>query len=53
MLLLLRKDICGVKAFYNYFYEGISNDTIRHCNNDYTPSTILVWKCFDKLLNEL
>ena len=53
ILQLSRKDIYGVKAFYNYFYEGISNGTILHGNNAYTSGTILVWKSFDKLLNEL
>ncbi len=36
-----------VIGFYDYFFAGISDGSIRHGNNsDYTPGTIQVWKSF-------
>ena len=42
-----------VIRFYDYFFAGISEGTIRHGNNSaYTSGTILVWKNFGEFLKE-
>lgn len=41
-----------VKAFYDYFFKGISDGTIRHGNNAaYSQGSIVVWKGFGRFLN--
>ena len=43
----------NVKAFYVYFFNGITNGTIRHGNNaKYSDGSIQIWKNFGKSLNE-
>ena len=40
-----------VLGFYDYFYAGISDGSIRHGNNsDYSPGTVVVWKAFGENL---
>ena len=42
-----------VIGFYDYFFAGISDGSIRHGNNsDYTPGTIQVWKSFGRHLRD-
>lgn len=42
-----------VIGFYDYFFAGISDGSIRHGNNsDYTPGTIQVWKSFGNHLRD-
>ena len=42
-----------VLGFFDYFYAGISDGSIRHGNNsDYSPGTIVVWKAFGENLKE-
>ena len=43
----------NVKAFYAYFFDGITNGTIRHGSNaKYADGSIQIWKNFGKCLNE-
>ncbi len=43
----------SIIGFYEYFYKGISDGTIRHSNGKiYTDSTIVVWKYFGNYLKE-
>lgn len=43
----------SIISFYEYFYKGISDGTIRHSNGKvYTDSTIVVWKYFGVYLKE-
>ena len=40
-----------VLGFYDYFFAGISDGSIRHGNNsDYSPGTVVVWKAFGENL---
>ena len=42
-----------VLGFFDYFYAGISDGSIRHGNNsDYSPGTVVVWKAFGENLKE-
>ena len=42
-----------VLGFFDYFYAGISDGSIRHGNNsDYSPGTVDVWKAFGENLKE-
>ena len=42
-----------VKAFYEHFYKGISDGTIRHGNSaEYSQGSIIIWKNFGKNLSE-
>ena len=42
-----------VLGFYEYFFAGISDGSIRHGNNsDYSPGTVVVWKAFGENLKE-
>jgi len=48
-----KKTRCFVLKFYEYFYEGMIDGTIRHGNNSkYTLGTIQVWKNFGKYLHD-
>ncbi|MBP3776777.1 MAG: phage integrase SAM-like domain-containing protein [Prevotella sp.] len=43
----------SIIGFYEYFFKGISDGTIRHSNGKtYTDSTIVVWKYFGAYLKE-
>lgn len=43
----------SIIGFYEYFFKGISDGTIRHSNGKtYTDSTIVVWKYFGVYLKE-
>ena len=42
-----------VLGFFDYFFAGISDRSIRHGNNsDYSPGTVVVWKAFGENLKE-
>ena len=42
-----------VLGFYEYFFDGISDGSIRHGNNaEYSAGTIQVWKTFGVYLQE-
>ena len=43
----------SVLSFYEYFYQGMIDGTIRHGNNSkYTLGTIQVWKSFGRYLRD-
>ena len=43
-----------VLGFFDYFYAGISDGSIRHGNNsDYSPGTVVVWKAFGENLTRI
>lgn len=43
----------SIIGFYDYFFKGISDGTIRHSNGKiYTDSTVVVWKYFGVYLKE-
>ena len=47
------KDKQTLISFYNYFFQGICDGSIRHGNNErYSDGTIIIWKQFGVLLNE-
>ena len=42
-----------VLGFFDYFFAGISDGSIRHGNNsDYSSGTVVVWKAFGENLKE-
>ena len=49
-----RCQLCKFSAiFYEYFFDGISDGSIRHGNNaEYSTGTIQVWKAFGVCLQE-